>query len=103
MSSEVMMSIQRKTNFMKIKDLIKLLQRGDPERDVYISSGDSEASTNIGVNFDDNGDADVYEVCAECGGFGEFSTMESVYQGEPHMAPIGTRPCDKCDGKGRVQ
>ena len=33
------------------------------------------------------------EKCEMCGGTGEMTTMEYVYAGEPHMAPIGTRPC----------
>jgi len=32
--------------------------------------------------------------CPICGGYGEVTTMESVYSGEPHMAAIGTRPCE---------
>lgn len=36
---------------------------------------------------------DVEEVCADCYGTGEVTTMEYVYAGEPHMAPIGTRRC----------
>lgn len=37
--------------------------------------------------------------CDECGGTGEVTTMEQVYANEPHMAPIGTRPCPKCRSK----
>jgi hypothetical protein len=33
-------------------------------------------------------------VCPICGGDGEVTTMEPVYSGEPHMAPIGTRKCE---------
>lgn len=33
------------------------------------------------------------EVCAECLGTGEVTTMEAVYPNEPHQAPIGTKPC----------
>lgn len=36
---------------------------------------------------------DVAEVCVHCLGTGEVTTMERVYPGEPHMAPIGTEPC----------
>lgn len=36
------------------------------------------------------------EVCEMCGGTGEVSTMEKVYPGEPHMAPIGSAPCPEC-------
>lgn len=36
---------------------------------------------------------EIEEVCAECLGTGEVTTMEQVYAGEPHMAPIGTRAC----------
>lgn len=32
--------------------------------------------------------------CPICGGDGEVTVMEPVYQGEPHMAAIGTRPCE---------
>lgn len=38
-------------------------------------------------------ECEVDEVCAECLGTGEVTTMEYVYPGEPHMAPIGTKPC----------
>jgi hypothetical protein len=31
--------------------------------------------------------------CDICGGTGEVTTMEQVYAGEPHMAPIGTKKC----------
>jgi hypothetical protein len=34
------------------------------------------------------------EVCEMCGGTGEVTTMETVYPGEPHMAPIGVGPCE---------
>lgn len=37
------------------------------------------------------------EPCETCGGEGEVSTMEQVYPGEPHMAPIGTAPCPDCN------
>lgn len=33
------------------------------------------------------------ETCEMCGGTGEITTMEYVYPGEPHMAPIGTQTC----------
>lgn len=35
----------------------------------------------------------VIEVCGECLGTGQVVVMEQVYQGEPHEAPIGLRPC----------
>jgi hypothetical protein len=41
-------------------------------------------------------ECDVEDVCAECGGSGEVSTMEAVYAGEPHMAPIGSAICRNC-------
>jgi len=31
--------------------------------------------------------------CFICKDTGEITIMESVYPGEPHMAPIGTQPC----------
>lgn len=34
------------------------------------------------------------EVCPICSGTGEVTTMERVYPGEPHMAPIGTEKCE---------
>jgi hypothetical protein len=36
------------------------------------------------------------EVSETCGGTGEVTTMETVYPGEPHQAPIGTAPCPDC-------
>jgi hypothetical protein len=33
------------------------------------------------------------EVCAVCHGTGEVRTMEEVYPGEPHTAPIGSQKC----------
>lgn len=41
-------------------------------------------------------ECEVEEVCAECGGTGEVTTMERVYANEPHTAPIGTAPCPVC-------
>lgn len=38
-------------------------------------------------------DCEIDPVCEFCGGEGEVTTMEYVYPGEPHMAPIGTRTC----------
>jgi len=32
--------------------------------------------------------------CPICGGSGEVTVMEPVYQREPHMAAVGTRPCE---------
>lgn len=43
------------------------------------------------------------KLCEECNGFGEVNTMESVYPGEPHMAPIGSEVCDNCLGSGEEQ
>lgn len=44
------------------------------------------------------------EVCEFCGGTGEVTTMEQVYPGEPHYAPIGTQRCicqiEEHDGDG---
>lgn len=41
--------------------------------------------------------SEVEEVCEFCGGINgeheELDSMEQVYAGEPHMAPIGSRPC----------
>jgi len=39
------------------------------------------------------------KVCETCGGEGEITTMEQVYPGEPHMAPVGSRPCPDCQRK----
>lgn len=33
--------------------------------------------------------------CEYCGGFGEITTDEAVYPGEPHRAPIGSKPCPR--------
>lgn len=41
------------------------------------------------------------EVCETCDGTGEVTTMEYVYPGEPHMAPIGTAPCPDCSLRER--
>lgn len=39
-------------------------------------------------------ECDVEEnVCAYCLGTGEVTTMETVYPGESHVAPIGTETC----------
>lgn len=34
------------------------------------------------------------EECDICGGTGEVTTMEPVYAGEPHTAPVGSRRCE---------
>lgn len=44
-------------------------------------------------------ECEAEEVCAECYGTGEVTTMEYVYAGEPHQAPIGTAPCPVCQVK----
>lgn len=36
------------------------------------------------------------DVCETCGGTGVVSTMEQVYPGEPHYAPIGECACPDC-------
>lgn len=33
------------------------------------------------------------QICEFCYGEGEVTTMESVWAGEPHYAPIGTQKC----------
>jgi hypothetical protein len=33
------------------------------------------------------------DVCEDCLGTGEVTTMETVWAGEPHQAPIGTQKC----------
>jgi DnaJ-class molecular chaperone len=39
--------------------------------------------------------------CAECKGFGSFSTLDYVYAGEPHQAYIGDdEKCENCNGSG---
>lgn len=38
-------------------------------------------------------ECEVEEVCADCLGTGEVTTIERVYAGEPHMADVGTAPC----------
>lgn len=38
-------------------------------------------------------ECEVEEVCADCLGTGEVTTMEQVWAGEPHTAPIGTEKC----------
>lgn len=32
--------------------------------------------------------------CEYCGGTGEVSAMAPVYAGEPHMADVGSSPCE---------
>ena len=39
------------------------------------------------------------QMCDTCGDSGEITVDEQVYPGEPHMAPIGTKPCPNCIGK----
>jgi hypothetical protein len=39
---------------------------------------------------------DLIKPCDTCGGSGEVSVMEPVYQGEPHMADTGTASCPEC-------
>ena len=43
--------------------------------------------------------AEDEEVCETCGGIGYVRTMERVYPGEPHMAPVGEEPCPDCNQK----
>lgn len=37
---------------------------------------------------------DSEQMCGKCHDTGEVDTMESIYPGEPHMGPVGSRPCD---------
>ena len=39
---------------------------------------------------------ELFLTCRTCDGTGEVTTMEAVYAGEPHMAPIGTGKCPDC-------
>ena len=42
-------------------------------------------------------ECEAEEVCAECWGEGEVTTMEEAHPGEPQtLAPIGTAPCPMC-------
>ncbi len=41
-------------------------------------------------------ECETEEVCETCLGEGEVTTMEQVWAGEPHMAPIGTAKCPDC-------
>ena len=42
---------------------------------------------------------DVEDVCEECRGDGEVTTMEAVYNDDPSiLAPIGSAPCPGCRG-----
>lgn len=36
----------------------------------------------------------IEKLCTYCNGTGEVDSMEQVYPGEPHQAPIGTRKCE---------
>lgn len=48
---------------MKIKDLIKILEKStDKNKDLYIPSIKNERVTNIWYNFDDLGNIELYEV-----------------------------------------
>lgn len=38
-------------------------------------------------------ECEVEDVCEDCRGTGEVTTMEQVYPNEPHTAPIGTEKC----------
>jgi len=40
------------------------------------------------------------KLCEECNGVGEVSVMETVWAGEPHMAPVGSEKCANCLGSG---
>jgi hypothetical protein len=50
----------------------------------------------------DEGDGEYIEICEVCEGTGEYTTMEKVWAGEPHEAPIGTAHCN-CEGTPRKQ
>lgn len=36
------------------------------------------------------------DICDMCGGTGEVESMDDVYAGEPHVAPIGMISCPEC-------
>lgn len=82
----------------KIKELLhvgdKEIINGDVPEDERVSHIMIVDDTEVRVREDE--DAFVWEaedVCEYCGGTGEITTMESVYAGEPHQAPIGTQTC----------
>ncbi|GHU60967.1 hypothetical protein FACS1894121_1770 [Bacteroidia bacterium] len=51
---------------MKIKDLLRILQVApDKEKEVLIPSFDTERTTYIDFNFDDENNLDLYEVIKE--------------------------------------
>lgn len=43
------------------------------------------------------------DLCSTCGGTGEITTMETVYAGEPHTAPIGTARCPDCNAPDEAE
>lgn len=54
-----------KYNSITIKQLIKLLQKGEENATVYVriidDNGDSTVSDSVGISFDDCGDVEIYE------------------------------------------
>ena len=56
---------ERENKLMKIKELIKALKMGDPEKEVYIPNEGKngyEATTKVGYSYDDVGDIELYKV-----------------------------------------
>ena len=45
----------------------------------------------------------IMRKCEDCNGIGEVHTMEQVWPGEPHMAPVGSETCEICNGTGEVE
>lgn len=43
------------------------------------------------------------EICKDCNGNGELSTMERVYANDEIYAPVGIQTCENCGGSGLEQ
>jgi len=86
---------------MKIKLDITITDEGGNEHNLYrnyqFDREDMEDETKMEESLG-RGSAEMVEtmlenICEHCDGAGEVQTMEKVWAGEPHEAPIGTKKC----------
>jgi hypothetical protein len=86
---------------MKIQLTIKITDEGGNDHETYRNlqydpedlRNEDFVEESLGETSADMVDTIMSNICEWCNGEGEITTMEQVYAGEPHTAPIGTRKC----------
>ena len=91
-----MIEFKIELNANTIQDVMDALSHTIEQLEKGFTSGDLRNENIDSGSFEVTGE----EVCPECGGSGEITVDEPVYNepGSP-TAPIGTRPCPRCKSK----